>query len=105
MFSHATIMHHAMTQYSLKKGLRKFKKVGEEAVSKELKQLHMRDTFTPQDSDNLSDTQKRGALESLMFLKEKQDRTIKGRACADGRNQRGTAVPGSAAPPSYHWKL
>jgi hypothetical protein len=29
MFSHETVMHHAMTQYSLNKGLRKFKKVGE----------------------------------------------------------------------------
>jgi hypothetical protein len=29
-----------------------------------------------------------------MFLKEKRDGTIKGRACADGRNQRETAVPG-----------
>jgi hypothetical protein len=33
MFSHATVMHHAMTQYSLKKGFRKFQKVGEAAVS------------------------------------------------------------------------
>jgi hypothetical protein len=41
MFSHATVMHHAMIQYSLKKGLRKLQKVGESAVSKELKQLHM----------------------------------------------------------------
>jgi hypothetical protein len=47
MFSHATVMHHAMAQYSLKKGLRKFQKVGEAAVSKELKQLHTRDTFAP----------------------------------------------------------
>jgi hypothetical protein len=29
MHSHATIMHHAMTQYSLKKRLRKFQKIGE----------------------------------------------------------------------------
>jgi hypothetical protein len=28
MFSHTTVMHHAMTQYSLKKGLQKFQKVG-----------------------------------------------------------------------------
>jgi hypothetical protein len=28
MFSHAIVVHHAMTQYSLKKGLRKFQKVG-----------------------------------------------------------------------------
>jgi hypothetical protein len=58
MHSHATIMHHAMTQYSLKKGLRKFQKVGEEAVSKELKQLQMREMFTPQHSNDLSDIQK-----------------------------------------------
>jgi hypothetical protein len=38
---HATVMHHAMTQYYLKKGLKKFKKVGEEAVSKDLLQLYM----------------------------------------------------------------
>jgi hypothetical protein len=38
---HATVMNHAMMQYSLKKGLKKFKKVGEEAVSKELLQQHM----------------------------------------------------------------
>jgi hypothetical protein len=100
MHSHATIMHHAMTQYSLKKGLRKFQKVGEEAVSKELKQLHMRETFTPQHSDDLSNSQKHKALESLMFLKEKRDGTIKGRACADGRKQRETAVPGAATSPT-----
>jgi hypothetical protein len=28
MFAHATVMHHAMTQYSLRKGLKKFQKVG-----------------------------------------------------------------------------
>jgi hypothetical protein len=100
MHSHATIMHHAMNQYSLKKGLRKFQKVGEEAVSKELKQLHMIETFTPQHSNDLSDSQKQKALESLMFLEEKRDGTIKGRACGDGRKQRETAVPGAATPPT-----
>jgi hypothetical protein len=93
MFSHAAAMHHAMTQYSLRKGLKKFQKVGEEAVSKELKQIHTRDTFTPQNSEELSDEQKRGALESLMFLKEKRDGSVKGRSCADGRNQRDNDVP------------
>jgi hypothetical protein len=100
MFSHATVMHHAMTQYSLKKGLRKFKKVGEAAVSKELSQLHMRDTLAPQDNKNLTAKQKREALESMMFLKEKRDGTIKGRACADRRKQRDTAVPRAATSPT-----
>jgi hypothetical protein len=93
-------MHHAMTQYSLKKGLKKFKEVGEEAVSKELLQLHMRDTFKPQNAEELSTNQKKGELESLMFLKEKRDGTIKGRTCADGRKQRETAEPGAATSPT-----
>jgi hypothetical protein len=97
---HATIMHHAMTQYSLKKGLKKFKEVGEEAVSKELLQLHTTDTFKRQNAEELSTNQKKGALESLMFLKEKRDGTAKGRTCADGRKQRETVEPGAATSPN-----
>jgi hypothetical protein len=89
-----------MTQYSLKKGLEKFKKVGEEAVSKELLQLHMRDTFKPQNVRELSSEQKKGALESLMFLKEKRDEPVKGRTCADGRKQQERAEPGAATSPT-----
>jgi hypothetical protein len=29
---HATVIHHGMTQYSLKRGLKKFKEVDEEAI-------------------------------------------------------------------------
>jgi hypothetical protein len=78
------IMHHAMMQYSLKKGLEKFKEVEEASVSKELLQLHTQDTFKPQSANELSSDQKKGALESLMFLKEEFDGSIKGRMCAEG---------------------
>jgi hypothetical protein len=77
-----------MTQYSLKRGLQKFKEKGKEAVSKELEQLHLKQTFAPQDAKDLTVGQKKSALESLMFLKEKRDGSIKGRACADGGKQR-----------------
>jgi hypothetical protein len=97
---HAMVMHHAMTQYSLKKGIKKFKKVGEAAVSKELMQLHMRETFTPQNVKELSSEQKRGALDSLMFLKEKRNGTIKGRACADRRKQREKSDAGAVTSPT-----
>jgi hypothetical protein len=60
----------------------------------------MRDRFMPQDSKQLSDEQKRGALESLMFLKEKWDGSIKGRACDDGWKQHDTDVPGDATSPT-----
>jgi hypothetical protein len=46
-----------MTHYSLRKGLKKFQKVGEKAVFKELNQLHTRDTVAPQNSEELSDEQ------------------------------------------------
>jgi hypothetical protein len=87
-------------QYSLKKGLKKFKEVGEEAVSKEFLQLHMRDTIKPHNAEELSTNQKKGALESLVLLKEKRDGTVKGRTCADGRKQRETAEPGATTSPT-----
>jgi hypothetical protein len=51
-------------------------------------------------SRKLSTAQKAGALESLMFLKEKRDGSIKGRSCADGRKKRETVTPGNAASPT-----
>jgi hypothetical protein len=69
---HANIVHHAMNQYSLNRGLRKFREKGEKAVEKELGQLHMKETFSPVQVKYLSPVQKKGALESLMFLKEKR---------------------------------
>jgi hypothetical protein len=84
-----------MMQYSSKKGLKKFKKVGEYAVSKKLLQLHMWDTFKTQRVNDLSSDQKKGELESLMLLKEKHDGTIKGHAFVDGQNQRETTEPGA----------
>ena len=43
----ATIIHCALTQLSMKRGLKKFKKKGETAVTSELGQLHRRDAFQP----------------------------------------------------------
>ena len=77
-----------LMQYSIKAGLKKFGVKGEEAVSKELKQLHDMLTFYPVFEASLTKQQKRDAIASLMFLKEKRDGQIKGRGCADGRKQR-----------------
>jgi hypothetical protein len=78
----------ALMQYSIKAGLKKFGEKGEAAVTKELKQLHDMTTFYPVDSKTLTKEDKAKAIASLMFLKEKRDGTVKGRACADGRKQR-----------------
>jgi hypothetical protein len=64
---HVNIVHHAMTQYSFKKGLKKFRGKAEDAVSKELLQLHMKDTFAPQVGEELSEEQKRGLWNRSCF--------------------------------------
>jgi hypothetical protein len=81
-YSHlqANIVHHAMTQYSLNRGLRKFREKGEKSVEKELGQLHMKKNLLSRTGRRPLVNTKKGALESLVFLKEKRDGSIKRRA-------------------------
>jgi Reverse transcriptase (RNA-dependent DNA polymerase) len=79
---------HLFTQHSVKKGLRVFGDAGTAAVANELQQLHDLEVIVPVDPATLSATDKQGALQYLMFLKEKRCGKIKGRGCADGRKQR-----------------
>jgi hypothetical protein len=52
-----------------------------------MKQLNNREVFEPIDVSKLSAIEKKRALESLIFLVEKKDKTIKGRTCANGSTQ------------------
>eukprot|EP00977_Amphora_coffeiformis_P023701 scaffold13992_cov140-Amphora_coffeaeformis.AAC.1 len=86
----ATVEHgsqHVVT-YSLKKGIDKFKDRGKAAALKEMKQMHDRECFKPIHKHTLSTTERGRALESLIFLNEKRDGTIKARHCANGSTQR-----------------
>ena len=74
--------------YPVEKGLKIFKKKGEDAVTGELKQLHDRNVVKPEMWKDLTLLQRKKALEYLMFLKEKRCGKIKARGCADGRKQR-----------------
>ena len=78
------VLEYILTQHSLNKGLRMYGEQGEFATKKELKQLHHVEIFQPIDPDKLTNEEKEKAIASLMFLTEKQDGTIKARACADG---------------------
>ena len=60
----ATMVHYVMTQYSMKAAMRKFPGVAEEAITKELLQVHTKDAFQPLDASKLSSAQKAKALES-----------------------------------------
>jgi hypothetical protein len=59
-----------MAQFSMKAGLKRFKECGEEAVSKELSQLHFHGTFEPINPKDLNKEERQQLLESHLFLKE-----------------------------------
>ena len=70
--------------FSLKADLKKFAAPGEKASMEEFTQLHDMVTFIPVDPAKLTRADRLKALSSLMFLIEKQDGTVKARACGDG---------------------
>ena len=92
--------HFALQQYGLEKGIREWGDRGINAAYEEVKQLHMRSAFKPVRKDNLSTEERAKAIGSLIFLKEKTDGTIKGRACADGRKQREDPAQADASSPT-----
>ena len=86
--------------YSLEKGLSKFKEKGKEAAIKEISQLVNRKVFKPIKLEDLSLKEKQKAMNSLIFLTEKRDGTIKARACANGSVQRKYIHKEDAASPT-----
>ena len=74
--------------YSLKQGIKKFGMKGRNAAFKEMKQIHDRVVFIPINVNNMTDQERKRAMESLIFLSEKRDGTIKARTCANGSTQR-----------------
>jgi hypothetical protein len=74
--------------YSLKQGIQKFGDKGKAAAKKELGQLHGRVVFEPISVQDMTELEKKRAMESLIFLNEKRDETIKARMCANGSTQR-----------------
>ena len=75
-------------QMNWKRGLKIFGEKGENAIQKELKQIHDMEGFQPKHWHELTREERAAALKYLMYLKEKRDGRIKGRGCADGRPQR-----------------
>ncbi len=84
-----TITRHIFTQtYGIKTGIKKFGEQAVESLRKEIGQIHMREAFKPIRYEEMTSEQKKKAIESLIFIVEKRDGTIKSRFCADGRKQR-----------------
>ena len=84
------VLFYAMTQLSMKVGMRRWGDPETEAVSTELEQLHYRDTFKPVNHRSLSKKWYEKLLGSHLFLKQKRDESIKGQMVAGGNKQRVT---------------
>ena len=65
-------------QHILQKGLKMFKDICHAAAIKELDQLHKRMRFTPVDINDLTTSEKKKAMEAMLLLTEKKDKTVKG---------------------------
>jgi len=64
---HAHIM---LTQMNVQEGIKKFGEKGNEALLKELKQLHQQEALFPVSREYMSHDEKKKVLQYLMFLKE-----------------------------------
>ena len=86
--------------YSLKQGIKKFGNNAKNAAMKEMSQLHNRKVFTPIKLEEMNKREKARAMESLIFLVQKQDGSIKARACANGSTQREYTARDDATSPT-----
>ena len=75
-------------QYSLKKELKLFGEKADAAVNKELRQIHVMETYEPVDPKTMTYEDRKKALASLLFITEKRNGDIKARKVADGSKQR-----------------
>ena len=78
------VLHYSMTQLSMKARMRQWGDKGKNASSKDLSQLHMRDTFGPNNPKTLNKQEYDQVIESHLFLKGKRNESIKGRMVAGG---------------------
>jgi len=67
----------ALVHYLMNAGIKKFKEKVEAGATKELTQMHDMNVFCPIEVESLTYDEKKKALSSLMFLKEKRDSLVK----------------------------
>ena len=68
---------HFVQSYSLRKSIKKIGQKGRDTACKEMKQLNDRDVFEPIRIEDLTEIEKRRAMESLFFLLKRETRVFK----------------------------
>ena len=67
-----SVFGYVLTQYGLMKGLGKYGSKGEEAMEKELTQIHNMDALMPIDASLLYEEEKKKVIASLIFFNRKE---------------------------------
>lgn len=75
-------------QVSLKRGIKLWGDKAKESAHKEMKQMDNYNVMIPKYKHELTREERRRALATLIFLKEKRDGSIKSRTCVNGAPQR-----------------
>jgi hypothetical protein len=80
--------------------LKKIGEVGRKAAHNKVQQFHNQIVFEPIAINKLIVLEKKQAMESLIFLTEKQDGTIKAQACVNGSVQHAYVLKKEAISPT-----
>ncbi|CAJ1969816.1 unnamed protein product [Cylindrotheca closterium] len=88
-------------QYYINQGLKKFGDDGKDAVDKELRQMLLRDCFTPEFVKDMTASERKKAQSAMMLLAEKQfEKTIKGCLVFQGNGTREWLLQEDTASPT-----
>ena len=92
-----------MISMSIKQSIKKLEvKPTMKSSKAEMKQIHMCDSFKPKHYHKLTQTQKARMVESLIFLKEKNDGTLKAQMVLGGNVQQGYITKDEASSPTSY---
>ena len=97
------VMGVMMVQLSMKAATTKFGVTRtDQACKKEIKQIHLRDTFVPKHYHELLPQQKQRILEAFIFVEQKKDGSDKARLVINGAQQRGHITKDEASSPTAY---
>ena len=77
------VLQKVFQQMSLGKGIKMFGDRAKEGMKKELRQMHLRDSFIPRMRNTISAEQWKNRCEAVNLIKEKKSDKINGQCSAD----------------------
>ena len=88
--------------HTLNQAIKKWGNIASDAALKEISQLMERKCFVPIHAHSLTEQERKRTMQSLLFLVEKRDGTIKARHCANGSVQRNWISSENTASPTVY---